>query len=84
MFLVFSFIQNSISQGDWIFIIGIQFFLFSLFLSMLIIICRRVKQKDPQKSSKKTCILIWFMSGIAWFIIAQIVWILTYSQFLGN
>jgi hypothetical protein len=47
-------------------------------------ICKLVKEKDPEKSVKKTCILVWFLSAIAWFIIAQIVWIITSIQFSSS
>lgn len=79
-----AFIQTVISSSDWFFIIAIQVFLLVLFIIMISLLCRRVKEKEDQKSVKKTCILIWFMSAIAWFVMAQIVWILTYSQFSGN
>lgn len=79
-----AFIQTVLSSSDWFFIIAIQVFLLALFIIMISLLCRRVKEKEDQKSVKKTCILIWFMSAIAWFVMAQIVWILTYSQFSGN
>lgn len=72
-----------LSANDWIFIIGIQLFLLLLFIFMVSYFCRQFKKKESPKPTKKTCILIWFMSAIAWFIIAKIVWILTYSQFTG-
>lgn len=69
------------STSDWIFIAGIQAFLLTLFIFMISYFCRLLKKKEPEKPTKKTCILVWFLSAIAWFIIAQIVWIITYSQF---
>ena len=71
------------STTDWVLIIGIQLFLLASFIGMITIICKMVRRKEPSKSIKKTCILVWFLSAIAWFIIAQIVWILTFSQFSG-
>ncbi len=62
---------------------GIQLFLLITFLLMIGYICKLVKQKYPEKSVKKTCILVWFLSAIAWFIIAQIVWVITSIQFSG-
>jgi hypothetical protein len=69
---------------NWYFLIGIQVFLLALFIAIITYICRLVKKKYPEKSNTKTCILIWFISAIAWFIIAQIVWIVTYTQFSGG
>ena len=74
--------QTMLTSSDWFFIIGIQVFLLLLFVSMIVFICRKLKAQNPTKSVKKTCVIVWFMSAIAWFIIAQIVWILTYSQFM--
>lgn len=71
------------SSSDMMFLVGIQLFLLFIFVIMLTVLCKVLKKKDPEKSTKKACILIWFMSAIAWFIIAQIVWILTYSQITG-
>lgn len=71
------------STSDMMFLVGIQLFLLVFFIIMLTVLCKVLKKKDPEKSTKKACILIWFMSAIAWFIIAQIVWILTYSQIFG-
>ena len=71
------------STNDWIFLVGIQVFLLAVFVFMISFLCKLLKKKDPEKSTKKECILAWFMSAIAWFIIAQIVWIITSSQFSG-
>lgn len=71
------------STTDWVLIIGIQLFLLASFIVMITIICKVVRRKEPLNSSRKTCILVWFLSAIAWFIIAQIVWILIFSQFSG-
>ena len=79
-----AYLQASVnSTTDWVFIIGIQLFLFAVFVVMVSFICKMVRKREPVKSVKKTCILVWFLSGIAWFIIAQIVWILIYSQIAG-
>lgn len=72
------------SSSDIIFLVGVQVFLLALFVIMLIVFCKVLKKKEAGKSIKKTCILIWFMSAIAWFVIAQIVWILTNSQVSGG
>ncbi len=72
------------SSSDIIFLVGVQVFLLALFVIMLTLFCKVLKKKEDGKSIKKTCILIWFMSAIAWFIIAQIVWILTNSQVSGG
>ena len=80
-----AYLQASINSTiDWVFIIGIQLFLLALFVVMVSFICKMVRKREPVKSVKKTCILVWFLSAIAWFIIAQIVWILIYSQFAGS
>jgi hypothetical protein len=70
------------STSDWIFLVGIQVFLLAVFVFMISFLCKLLKRKNPGKSNKKECILVWFMSAIAWFIIVQIVWILTYTQFI--
>ena len=71
------------STSDWFFLVGIQVFLLAVFVFMISFLCKLLKRKNPEKSTKKECILACFMSAIAWLIIAQIVWILTYSQFSG-
>jgi len=82
---ILAFIQSaSESSSNLVFIVGIQVFLFALFVIMLTILCKVLKKKEKGKSIKKTCILVWFMSAIAWFVIAQIVWILTSSQLSGG
>lgn len=84
MNLLLNIIQTEVTTTNWFFLVGIQIFLLLLFVAMLLLFCKILKKKDPEKSIKKTCILIWFMSTIGWFIMAQIVWILTYSQFVIN
>lgn len=71
------------SKEEWVFLVGIQVFLIAAFIFMVGYLCRLLKKKDPDKSTKKECILAWFMSAIAWFIIAQIVWVITYTQITG-
>ncbi len=71
------------STSDWFFLVGIQVFLLAVFVFMISFLCKLLKRKNPEISTKKECILACFMSAIAWFIIARIVWILTYSQFSG-
>jgi hypothetical protein len=85
MFLaLFQMVENGLTSSDYWIMGGIQLFLFITFLLMIGYICKLVKQKDPKKTVKKTCILVWFLSAIAWFIIAQIVWIITSIQFSSN
>lgn len=69
---------------DYVMMIVIQLFLLALFALMVSYICKTLKKKEPDKNLKKSCILIWFISAVGWFIIAQIVWILTYVQFTGG
>lgn len=87
MIMLLQFIKlftETLTTSDYWYMSFIQFFLLVLFLSMVIYVCRLVKKKDPGKSVKKTCILVWFLSAIAWFIIAQIVWIITSIQLSGS
>lgn len=84
MELNFIIIQPAIDSTNYIFLIGIQVFLLAFFILMVGYFCRALKKKDAEKSTKKTCILIWFLSAIAWFIIAQIVWIITSIQSSGS
>jgi hypothetical protein len=81
---LFQILGNKLTSSDYWIMGGIQFFLFITFLLMIGYICKLVKEKDPEKSVKKTCILVWFLSAIAWFIIAQIVWIITSIQFSSS
>lgn len=67
-----------------IFQIVIQVFLLIIFSSFIIFLCKQLKIKQPEKPVKKTCILISFLSAIAWFIIAQIVWVITSIQMSGS
>jgi len=76
-------IFTEFTTADYLIIILIQLFLLSLFVIMVSYFCKLLKKKSEGKSIKKTCILIWVMSGIAWFIIAQIVWVITSSQYSG-
>ena len=73
-----------LTTSDYVMRFAIQLFLLALYVFMVIYICKILKRKEPGKNLKKTCILIWFISAIAWFIIAQIVWIITYVQFTGG
>jgi hypothetical protein len=75
---------RELTTSDYVMMVIIQVFLLGLFIFMVSYICKMLKKKEPEKDLKKTCILIWFISAIAWFIIAQIVWILTYVQFTGS
>ena len=68
-------------MNNLVIVIGIQVFLLAVFVGLISYICRLVQEKKETKSTKKTCILIWFLSAIAWFIMAQIVWIISASQF---
>lgn len=77
-------VGDKLSSTDYWIMGGIQTLLLTAFLLMIIYICRLVKKKDPGKLVKKTCVLVWFLSAIAWFIIAQIVWIITSIQFSGS
>lgn len=85
-----NFIQNidqeiiELSTSDYVFLILIQVFLLLLFALFVNYFCRTLKAKEPEKSTKKACIVIWIISAIAWFIISQIVLIVTASQFAGN
>ena len=72
------------SPNNYLFLIGIQVFLLAFFILMVGYFCRLFKKKNEGKSNKKTCVLIWFLSAIAWFIIAQIVWIITSIQSSGG
>jgi len=72
------------TTNQWIFLIGIQVFLLAVFALFIRYICKQFKLKQPEKSIKKTCILVIVMSAIAWFIIAQIVWVITTIQMTGG
>ena len=72
------------TTNQWIFLIGIQVFLLVVFVLFIRYICKQLKLKEPNKSTRKTCILISFLSAIAWFIIAQIVWVITTIQMTGS
>ena len=78
---LFQIAEDELTSSDYWIMGGIQFFLLAAFFFMIVYICKLVKKKDPEKSVKKTCVLIWFLSAIAWFIIAQILWIITTIQF---
>lgn len=85
MNISFALIKNSLeSSTNWTVLIIIQVVLLALFIGMITYICKLVRRKEPNKSIKKTCILISFISAIAWFIIGQIVWIITTIQLSGN
>ena len=68
------------TTNQWIFLIGIQIFLLAVFIFFIRYFCKLLKQKEPEKSTKKTCIIISFLSALGWFIIAQIVWVITTIQ----
>ena len=72
------------TTNQWIFLIGIQVFLLVVFVLFIRYICKQLKLKEPNKPTRKTCILISFLSAIAWFIIAQIVWVITTIQMTGG
>ncbi|MFZ1292343.1 MAG: hypothetical protein WAR79_19775 [Melioribacteraceae bacterium] len=72
------------SNSEWIFLVSIQLLIAAFFVFMVRYFCKQLKIKDPEKPVKKTCILISFLSAIAWFIIAQIVWVITSIQMWGN
>ena len=76
--------QTTHSTGDWIFLIFIQIFIAALFILVVKYFCKQLKKKEPNKTHKKTCILISFLSAITWFIIAQIVWVITTIQLSGS
>ncbi len=72
------------TTNQWIFLIGIQVFLLTVFVLFIRYICKQLKLKQPEKPIKKTCILIGIISAVAWFIIAQIVWVITTIQMTGG
>ena len=72
------------TTNQWIFLIGIQVFLLVVFILFIRYICKQLKLKEPNKPTRKTCILISFLSAISWFIIAQIVWVITTIQITGG
>jgi hypothetical protein len=72
------------TTNQWIFLIGIQVVLLVVFIFFIRYFCKQLKLKEQGKSTKKTCILISFISAIGWFIIAQIVWVITTIQMTGG
>jgi len=72
---------QNLTSSDFIILGGIQIFLLVLFIFMVSYFCKLLRKKEPGKNIRKTCILVWFLSAIAWFIIAQIVWIITSLQY---
>ncbi|MBK7104736.1 MAG: hypothetical protein IPH62_05580 [Ignavibacteriae bacterium] len=81
---IFTSFLNLASNSDWIFLISIQLIILTFFVFTIRYFCKQLKIKEPEKPVKKTCILISFLSAIAWFIIAQIVWVITSIQMLGS
>ena len=79
--LLMNFIE--FTTTEYAIIIFIQIFLLGLFVSMVSYFCKLLRKKSEGRSTKKTCIIIWLLSGVAWFIIAQIVWVITSSQYAG-
>ncbi|PID57969.1 MAG: hypothetical protein CR986_08630 [Ignavibacteriae bacterium] len=77
-------LQQTFSTVTWIFLTGIQVLILAAFVFMLVFFCKKLKAKQPDKNNKKTCIVIWFLSAVAWFLIAQIVWIITSIQMSGS
>jgi hydrogenase-4 membrane subunit HyfE len=75
---------EKLNSSDYSFMVGIQIFLLVVYFLLVNYFCKTLKRQEPQKSTKKTCMLIWFFSAIAWFIIAQIVWVITSIQFSGG
>lgn len=69
---------------EWLFLILIQILIAASFVFMVRYFCKQLKIKEPDKPSKKACIIISILSFIAWLIISQIVWIITSIQFNGN
>ncbi len=68
------------STDEWIFLFAVQVILAALFVFVVRYFCRLLKEKEPNRSNKKTCIVISILSAIGWFIIAQIVWVITSIQ----
>ena len=75
---------ESLTTNDYLVLVAIQLVILALFIFTIKYFCSLLKRKEPEKSIKKTCILISFLSAIAWFIIAQIVWVITTLQYSGG
>lgn len=87
LFILNLFLQENIrnlTTNDYLLLSFYQIIIIALFVFLVRYFCKLLKQKEPDKSIKKTCILISFISAIAWFIIAQIVWIVTAIQLSGS
>ncbi len=88
--MIFSLLQitneklRELTTSDYAILIIVQILFLAMFIYMVSYICRVLKKNEPKKNLKKTCILVWFMSAIAWFIVAQIIWIITYVQLTGG
>ncbi len=71
---------KDLTTNDYLLLVAIQIIIAALFVFMVRYFCKLLKKREHDKPIKKTCILISFLSAVAWFIIAQIVWIITAIQ----
>lgn len=77
-------LEQTFTTAAWIFLVGIQVVLLVAFIFMVSYFCKSLKKKQPEKDHKKTCVILWFISAVAWFLIAQIVWVITSIQMSGS
>jgi len=72
------------STSDWIVLVVIQLILLSIVVLMVYKLCQMVKRKEEKSTVKTTCIVISVMTFIAYFVLANMLWVITSIQLSGG